>query len=188
MSRIEIVPPNATWPEDFQAMKTRLLGVLPEGSVIHHIGSTAVPGLAAKDVIDIQVSVDKLDQVNPAAVVALGFKHREISGIGDHCPPGMNLPDPELTKLFFKSTGRAANIHIRERGRFNQRYALLCRDFLRSHPVAAQAYALIKQNLARHFPHDEDAYYDIKDPLFDIIVDGANEWAMRVGWTEPQGD
>jgi GrpB-like predicted nucleotidyltransferase (UPF0157 family) len=188
MSRIEIAPASATWPDEFQALKARLAGVLPKGSVIHHIGSTAVPGLAAKDVIDIQVSVDSLDQVDPAAIVALGFKHREMSGPGDHCPPGMDLPDPELTKLFFKSTGRAAHVHVRERGRFNQRYALLCRDFLRSHPVAAQAYALVKQNLARHVGDDQEAYYDIKDPVFDIIVDGANEWAMRTGWTQPPGD
>lgn len=188
MSRIEIHPPNATWPDDFQALKARLVGVMPRNSVIHHIGSTAVPGLAAKDVIDIQVSVDRLEQVDVTAVVAAGFKHREIAGIGDHCPPGMDLPAPDLTKLFFKSTGRAANVHVREKGRFNQRYALLCRDFLRSHPVAAQSYALVKHHLARHFGDDEDAYYDIKDPVFDIIVDGANEWAIRVGWTEPQGD
>lgn len=188
MSRIEIHSPNATWPDDFQALKARLVGVVPEGSVIHHIGSTAVPGLAAKDVIDIQISVDSLDQVDVGAVVALGFIHRPISGPGDHCPPGMNLPDADLTKLFFKSTGRAANVHVRERGRFNQRYALLCRDFLRSHPVAAQAYALVKHQLARHVGDDQDAYYDIKDPVFDIIIEGANEWAMRIGWTQPPGD
>ena len=188
MSIIEIHPPNAAWPGDFQVLKARLDGVLPRNSVVHHIGSTAVPGLAAKDVIDIQISVDRLEQVDPAAIAALGFKYREISGPGDHCPPGMDLADAELTKLFFKSTGRPANIHIREKGRFNQRYALLCRDFLRSHPVAAQAYGLIKQQLAKHFADDQDAYYDIKDPVFDIIVDGANEWAMRIGWTQPQGD
>ena len=188
MSRIEIHPPNATWPDDFQALKAHLVGVMPKNSVIHHIGSTAVPGLAAKDVIDIQVSVDRLEQVDVAGVVAAGFKHREISGTGDHCPPGMDLPDPELTKLFFKSTGRAANVHVREKGRFNQQYALLCRDFLRSHPVAAQAYALVKHHLARHVGDDEDAYYDIKDPVFDIIVDGAREWARRIGWTQPPGD
>jgi GrpB-like predicted nucleotidyltransferase (UPF0157 family) len=100
----------------------------------------------------------------------------------------MDLPDRELSKLFFKSTGRPANLHIREKGRFNQQYALLCRDFLRSHPIAAQAYALIKQRLAARFADDEDAYYDIKDPVFDIIVDGAREWALRTDWTEPPGD
>ncbi len=188
MSIIEIHPPNPAWPDDFHALKDRLVKVMPNGSVIHHIGSTAVPGLAAKDVIDIQVTVDRLEQVDVAAVVALGFKHRAMTGPGDHCPPGLDLPDAELTKLFFKSTGRPANVHVRERGRFNQRFALLCRDYLRSHPVAAQAYALVKHQLARRFPDDQDAYYDIKDPVFDIIVDGANEWAIRVDWVEPPGD
>ena len=188
MSQIEIQPPSPTWPDEFQALKARLIGLVPAGATIHHIGSTAVPGLAAKDVIDIQISVDDLDEVDPARIAAAGFIFRTRPGPGDHCPPGMTLPDEELTKLFFRSTGRAAHIHIRERGRFNQRYALLCRDFLRSHPVAAQAYVLVKQALARRFPDDADAYYDIKDPVFDIIMDGANEWALRTGWTEPPGD
>ena len=188
MSTIVIHPAKATWRDEFEALRARLFAILPEGSVIHHIGSTAVPGLAAKDVIDIQVSVDSLDSVDVAAVVVAGYAHRPISGVGDHCPPGVELPDAELTKLFFKSTGRAANLHIREKGRFNQQYALLCRDFLRTHPVATQAYALIKQRLAERFAGDEDAYYDVKDPVFDIIVDGAREWATRTGWTEPPGD
>ena len=64
----------------------------------------------------------------------------------------------------------------------------LCRDFLRSHPVAAQAYAQVKQQLALRFPDDEDAYYDIKDPVFDIIVEGAEEWALRTNWIQPPGD
>lgn len=188
MSLIEIHPPDPAWPDEFQALKTRLVGLMPEGSLIHHIGSTAVPGLAAKDVIDIQISVDNLDAVDPAAIMARGFIHRPITGLGDHCPPGLVLADRELAKLFFKSTGRPANVHIREKGRFNQRYALLCRDYLRAHPVAAQAYALVKQQLARHVGNDQDAYYDIKDPVFDIIMDGANEWALRTAWTQPAGD
>lgn len=188
MNSIVIHSPSPTWPDDFQALKARLAAVLLAGSVIHHIGSTAVPGLPAKDVIDIQVSVDSLARVDAAAIVALGFTQRIMTGVGDHCPPGLTLPDADLTKLFFKSTGRPAHIHVREKGRFNQRFALLCRDFLRTHPVAAQAYAQVKHQLALRFPDDEDAYYDIKDPVFDIIVEGAEEWAGRTSWTQPPGD
>jgi GrpB-like predicted nucleotidyltransferase (UPF0157 family) len=188
MNTIMIHSPRPTWRDDFQALKARLTLVVPAGSVIHHIGSTAVPGLPAKDVIDIQVSVDSLDRVDAAGIVALGFTQRIMTGTGDHCPPGLDLPDAELTKLFFKSNGRPAHIHVREKGRFNQRFALLCRDFLRSHPVAAQAYAQVKHQLARRFPNDEDAYYDVKDPVFDIIVEGAEEWASRTSWTQPPGD
>lgn len=79
-------------------------------------------------------------------------------------------------------------MHVRQKGRFNQRFALICRDFLRARPVAAAAYGLIKQRLAERFPADPDAYYDIKDPVFDIIVEGANAWAEVIGWSEPPGD
>lgn len=183
---MKIEPANPAWPEDFAVLKRAILRAAPAGAVIHHIGSTAVPGLAAKDVIDIQLTVDDLALVDRAAVEEEGFEYRPLRV--DHCPPGMSLSDDELYKLFFRSTGRRAHLHVRERGRFNQRFALVCRDFLRAHPTAAGAYELIKQRLALRFPGDEDAYYDIKDPVFDVIFDGANNWASLVGWSQPPGD
>ncbi|MGO4197134.1 GrpB family protein [Rhizobium sp. YAF28] len=183
---IEILPPRQSWVDDFKSLKQALLRAAPSGAAIHHIGSTAVPGLPAKDIIDIQVSVDALDLVDDASFEREGFKRRAFAT--DHCPPGLDLAEGELRKLFFKSTGRLANIHIREKGRFNQRYPLLCRDFLRAHPTAAAAYGLIKQRLAGYFPDNVDAYYDIKDPVFDIIVEGAYDWAKLIGWSEPPGD
>ncbi len=184
---IEILPPRHSWGDDFAGLKQALLRAVPSGAAIHHIGSTAVPGLAAKDIIDIQVSVDALDRIDINAFVREGFNHRP-SIATDHSPPGLHLTEADLRKLFFKSAGRPANIHIREKGRFNQRYPLLCRDFLRAHPVATAAYALIKQRLAGFFPDNADAYYDIKDPVFDIIMDGAYDWAKLTGWNEPPGD
>lgn len=185
--RIEIVPPRRSWVDDFAALKPAVMRAAPAGAYIHHIGSTAVSGLAAKDVIDVQVTVDDLHQVDDAAFEHEGFDC--IRGLTtDHCPSGLNLPDCELKKRFYQSRDRAANVHVRERGRFNQRFALIWRDFLRVHPVAAGAYALIKQRLAARFPADEDAYYEIKDPVCDIIVEGANAWAKATGWSEPPSD
>lgn len=184
---IEIVAPQPGWLDDFAKLRPIVLRAAPIGASIHHIGSTAVLGLAAKDIIDIQVAVDDLGQVDAMAFESEGF--RRSSAKVDHCPPGMSLSDGDLRKILFRTTkGRPANVHVRERGRFNQRYALLCRDFLRTHPVAAQAYGLIKQRLAEQFPNNEDAYYDIKDPVFDIIVEGANEWAQVIDWQEPPSD
>lgn len=183
---IEIHPPRQSWVDDFASLKQALLRAAPSGAAIHHIGSTAVPGLPAKDIIDIQVTVDALDLIDDAAFERQGFIRRAIAI--DHCPPGLDLAEGELRKLLFKSTGRLANIHIREKGRFNQRYPLLCRDFLRAHPTAAAAYGLIKQRLAGYFPDNVDAYYDIKDPVFDIIMEGACDWAKLTGWTEPASD
>jgi GrpB-like predicted nucleotidyltransferase (UPF0157 family) len=180
--QIVIVPPRASWTADFLALRPALLRAAPADSYVHHIGSTAVPALAAKDVIDVQVTVDDLDQVEDAAFEREGFQSTGI--LKDHCPPKLDLPAQELRKRFYRGGGRAANIHVSEKGRFNQRFALICRDFLR----AAAAYGLIKQRLAERFPADPDAYYDIKDPVFDIIVEGANAWAEATGWSEPSGD
>ena len=184
---IDIVPPREEWFEDFATLKQAVMRAAPDGAYIHHIGSTAVPDLPAKDIIDLQLTVDSLASVDDAAFEREGFKR--IPGLMmDHAPPGLDLPEVELSKRFFRSMGRSANLHVREKGRFNQRYPLLCRDYLRAHPVAAGAYAQIKQRLARRFPTDEEAYYEIKDPVFDIIMEGANDWAENTNWSEPPGD
>jgi len=81
-----------------------------------------------------------------------------------------------------------ANVHVREKGRFNQRYPLLCRDYLREHPSAAAAYGAIKQQLARHFPNNADAYYDVKDSVFDLLMAGAVDWARSTKWSHPPSD
>lgn len=185
-SRIEIVPAQPSWRSDFEALKIALMRAARLGSYFHHIGSTAVPGLAAKDVIDIQLTVESLGNLDDMAFEAAGFKR--IDGLSDHCPPGLELGENDLKKRFYRSQSRPANLHVREVGRFNQRYALLCREYLRSHPVAAGAYVLIKERLADRTPNDQDAYYEIKDPVFDIIMEGANEWAARIGWSEPPAD
>lgn len=184
---ITIAPPDPDWPRHFAALGSRLAPLVPPGAAIHHIGSTAVPGLAAKPIIDVQITVPNLADLDPGRLAASGFvRGRPVS---DHCPPGMTLPAPELRKLFFKAqTPYPAHVHIRESGRFNARYPLLCRDYLRAHPLAAAAYASVKRGLAHHFPTDVDAYYDIKDPVFDILMAGAEAWARSTNWTLPPPD
>jgi GrpB-like predicted nucleotidyltransferase (UPF0157 family) len=187
MPRIVMHSPDPAWPGEFQTLKSALLPLLPKTAIIHHIGSTAVPGLAAKNIIDIQVSVDTLDAVDRPLLEAAGFPP-VARLVSDHCPPALDLEPAELAKLLVKATIRPANIHIREKGRFNQRFALLCRDYLHTHPIAARAYEQVKTALAHQVGDDADSYYAIKDPVFDIIIEGANEWALRTGWTQPPGD
>ena len=186
--RIEIVPYNAQWPLEFTEIAKeirRVMGDMAES--IHHIGSTSVIDLPAKDVIDIQVTVNDLDCPELELLESIGLvKHQHIDR--DHCPPGMTLEAKELRKQIYHKPRRRMNIHIREFGRFNQRYALLCRDFLRTHKMAADSYAEIKKQLARYFPENSTAYYDIKDPVFDVIMAGANEWADKIDWQIPASD
>lgn len=184
---IAMVPYDPSWPAEFMAIAARLRGALgPSALAIHHIGSTAVPGLCAKDVIDIQVTVADLECPIQTALEAAGF----VLGAprSDHCPPGSALAPEQLEKRFYKQFDRAANVHVRVEARFNQRYPLLCRDYLRAEPRAADAYGEIKRQLARRFADDMDSYYDIKDPVFDVIMAGAAHWAARTAWSPPATD
>lgn len=189
-SPIKIVPYREEWPAEFGALGGRLRAALGDLAVrIDHIGSTAVPGLAAKDVLDVQVTVAALDGPDVLApLVAIGATNTRIEQ--DHQPPGQDLPVEELRKqlVAFKPPHRRANIHVREAGRFNQQYPLLCRDFLRHSADAARAYEEIKLQLAKRFRDDVESYYDIKDPAFDLIMAGAREWARATGWTPGPSD
>lgn len=179
---------RTSWPAEFAAIGAKVRKALGERALaIHHIGSTAVPGLAAKDVIDLQVTVENLDVPIQADLESVGFvRHPTIEQ--DHSPPGMTLEARELEKRLYSGTERRANLHVRVAGRFNQRYPLLCRDYLRAQPMAANAYAEIKRQLARRFPEDVASYYAVKDPVFDVIMAGAGVWAESVGWVVPVSD
>lgn len=181
---IEIQPYDPRWPAEFEHASATLRSVLDGVAVgIDHIGSTAVPGLAAKDIIDVQITVADLDdhRITPA-LESLGATTTTISA--DHVPPGSD-PDPELwRKRYFRAppSWRPTHLHVRAAGRPNQRYPLLFRDYLRATPSAAGAYAQIKVALARLHPDDAQAYYDIKDPVCDLIMDAAEMWAASTGW------
>ena len=180
---IEIVEPNPHWVAEFQSIGTRLRQGLGEAAIrIDHIGSTAVPGLCAKDVIDVQISVTELAPRLASQVVRLGFVAPE--GLwSDHRPPEANGPDTDWAKLFFMQAPgeRRTNIHVRVVGRPNQRFALLFRDYLVAHPPAAAAYGRLKRHLAASID-DVEQYTVVKDPVVDLIHFAATAWAERLGW------
>ncbi|CAN5849060.1 GrpB family protein [soil metagenome] len=184
---IKIVPYRESWPERFASFGARLRTAAgADALAIHHIGSTSVSGLAAKDIIDVQVTVADFALPFRAAFEDLGLNFRPIER--DHCPPGMDVAPEGLEKRYFSSESPHLHVHIRIQNHFNQRYALICRDYLRTHPMAANAYAEIKHQLARYFPNDVDAYYDIKDPVFDVIMAGGHLWAEATNWQQPPTD
>jgi GrpB-like predicted nucleotidyltransferase (UPF0157 family) len=181
--RVVIVEPKASWPTEFESIAVALRKALgPLALRVDHIGSTAVPGLPAKDIIDVQVTVAALDRER--LVPALARTGLVDQGIGaDHRPPGATGPDDDWRKLLFKpAAGRPVNVHVRVAGTPNQRYPLLFRDYLRAHPDAAAAYARLKHGLA-DLGIDPGAYTDVKDPACDLIFIAAEAWALRTGWS-----
>lgn len=191
--QIKIVDYKPEWQQEYSDMAKRLRRAAGESvQRIDHIGSTSVDGLAAKDVIDIQVTVSDLE--DPAPVEKLeraGFRLRNavasdaLVGIDENG----DSDSKELRKRYFREPegDRRTHIHVREAGRVNQRYALLFRDYLRSNPSARRAYELVKRRLAEVFPDDVDGCYAIKDPLMDVNFLGADHWSVIEKWS-PDND
>ena len=142
-----------------------------------------MPGLSAKDVIDIQVTVNDLgDPAHVTAFQQAGFEPRLLQA--NDLLTGIASGSPELQKQFFREPQgeRRTHIHVRESGRENQRYALLFRDYLRNDAAACQAYADIKYKLAELYPNDIEGYLALKDPVMDLIYLAAKHWMANTNW------
>ncbi|MCA9867388.1 MAG: GrpB family protein [Anaerolineae bacterium] len=176
---IIIVPYDPNWPAEFEMIRQSLEAALGATALqIDHIGSTSVANLGAKDVIDVQVTVEKLTPEIVERLTCAGYRYRpEITR--DHVPPGEDEAPALWAKMCFNQpdSRRRANIHVRVRGNPNQLYPLLFRDYLRTHSQSAQAVERIKREIARRHADDLDAYYDIKDPVYDLVWAAAKEWA-----------
>ncbi|MDE9364533.1 dephospho-CoA kinase [Luteipulveratus sp. YIM 133132] len=158
---------------------------------VDHIGSTSVPGLAAKDVIDLQVRVRALDDALAedfaAGLLAAGFTGRrgpETDTVHAFAP------DPEQwRKVFFGSAdpGRVVNVHVRAAASEGARTALLLRDWWRANPGERDAYAAMKAEMARQHPGADGAtrkdYTDAKQPWIAAALLRARAWAAETGWT-----
>ncbi len=179
----QVIPYRDCWPSEYEKIRNKLDTGLGRHAVrIDHIGSTSVPGLAAKDVIDIQITVDSLSPEVQHAMEKLGYQQAH-NICNDHVPPGMTENSGEWQKWFFRPPQgqRPTNTHVRIDGRLNQRYPLLFRDFLRAHPRYAEAYARLKFRLAENLANAR-TYPDVKDPAVDLIYFAAEKWAAETGW------
>jgi GrpB-like predicted nucleotidyltransferase (UPF0157 family) len=182
---VTIVESDPGWAAEFGRIAETLRGVLGDVAVrVDHIGSTSVPGLPAKDVIDVQVTVADEAALEDAGARVEGAGWHRVSGISrDHVVPGFPEDPKQWRKLLFAPPegSRRINLHVRMESRANQRYALLFRDYLRTHAEAAAAYVEVKRGLATLAP-DSGSYADAKDPACDLIYLEAERWAAQTGW------
>jgi GrpB-like predicted nucleotidyltransferase (UPF0157 family) len=188
---IEIVAYKPSWADEFAVLAKIIREKLPEPTWrIDHIGSTAIIGLAAKDRIDIQISLSSAEDFDEVGrrLSTLGYQEA-VENRSDHIPPFGPFEVENWEKRYFRPPAgqRPTNLHVRVLGRANQRYALLFRDYVRRHPQVAAIYAQLKRRIAEYHT-DTGEYSDIKDPSCDLILHSANIWARETGWNPGPSD
>ncbi len=153
---------DATWPKTFEQLYVTIWPVISDiATTIEHVGSTSVPGLSAKPIIDMTIVIPSASQM-PTLIQRLATIHYTHNG--DQGVPGREAfrRPPETP---------AHNLYACAKGNLNLRNHLAIRDYLRQHPKDVQAYGNLKKQLAEKFPHDIDAYVDGKtELLLDILA------------------
>ena len=146
--RIEIAGYDPRWPVQYEEERRHVAAALGAPIArIEHIGSTSVPGLSAKPIIDLLVTVAHLGPVDPYVdpLGSLGYTYFPILGNAERY-------------TFGKGDPHTHHLHIVQHGGDEHLRPLVFRDYLRTHPDDARRYAALKRELAARFPGDRPAY------------------------------
>jgi GrpB-like predicted nucleotidyltransferase (UPF0157 family) len=168
---IEVVPYDPAWPAQFQRERQRIAAALGDAAVaIEHIGSTAVPGLASRPIVDVMVGVEDVERSGQAVagLIDLGFDYL----------PELEAQLPKQ-RYFRKPAPTAVHVHMVERGSAAFERHLLLRDYLRTHPEAVQEYSRLKRGLVLRFHHDRKAYVEGKAGFVEAVAAAASREAGR---------
>ncbi|WP_018349852.1 dephospho-CoA kinase [Longispora albida] len=179
---LAIVPSDPAWPARYARLAARIRHAAGDAVLsLDHIGSTSVPGLPAKDVIDIQLGVADLDTGRKIAplLAAAGFPAKDGEWWDNPKPPG----SPIHHKLMHgcADPGIVVHLHVRTVGSPSWRWALLFRDWLRATPGTVTEYATLKATLAAQGLTASD-YAEAKEPWFDSMDTRAESWATTTNW------
>ena len=181
-----LVPYDDSWPSQAARLAERITMALGDRAMaVEHIGSTSVPGLTAKDVIDLQIGVRALAEADaPRFVKALkqqGFPR--INGNTDDDPLPWFDDQPAWQKRFHGSAdpGRNVHVHVRQVDGPGWRYALLFRDWLSASPEEREAYAALKRRVAKSAV-TTSGYAEAKGPWIVGALGRADAWARHTGW------
>lgn len=192
--RSAVVTAQSDWAERGARVVARLAAALARtglGVDVTHLGSTSVPGLIAKDVIDVQVGVPTLDDADrPEFATAMrdaGYLLSE-GNLGD-TPHPRGADASGWAKRFYGGCdpGQVVHVHVRQTGAPGWRFALLFRDWLRAVPEERDAYAAHKRALLAADPRT-DVYTEAKEPWFEQAWGRASAWADAAGWTPTPGE
>ncbi|UKS57263.1 GrpB family protein [Exiguobacterium acetylicum] len=167
MRQVIVLPYQSEWESEYAREAKRLQDVFGARlHRIHHMGSTSVPGLAAKPIIDILPVVNSLDEIEQfnESMEALGYEAK-----GEFGMPG---------RRYFRKGGdeRTHHIHLYAVGNPEIERHLVFRDYLRAHPEEANAYGTLKEQLAATYPYDIEAYIAGKDAFVKELEHRAIAW------------
>ena len=166
---LRIVPYDSDWPRAFRVERDRIAAALgPLALRIDHNGSTSVPGLAAKPIIDIQISVKRLHpiQAYAAGLAQLGYLHEPH-------------PDDTFCPFFHRPAAwpHTHHVHVVEAGGGEERRTLAFRDYLREHSDEAREYEDLKRRLAPQYdatdPSSRQRYADAKTVFITRVIERA---------------
>jgi GrpB-like predicted nucleotidyltransferase (UPF0157 family) len=166
---IEVVAYDPEWPKRYERERDRIAAALGEGVVaIEHVGGTAVPGLPAKPVIDIMVGVPDIERAGQAVAGLINLGYQYV--------PELESQLPER-RYFRRGMPETHHVHMVALSSDFWEEHLLFRDYLRTHPQAAEEYGKLKRGLAGRFAHDRDAYRAGKIPFIEMVVAAARREA-----------
>jgi len=169
LGTVQLSPYSDEWPRLFEAEKALLQAAVgPYVLDIQHVGSTSIPGIPAKPILDIGIAVANYEEavICVAPIVALGYTYKGENGI-------------PRRHYFNKGIPRTHHIHINEINSPAWENQVLFRDYLIQHPEAAQEYADLKLNLAELHPTYRAAYHAGKDPYIESVLHAARETLKR---------
>ena len=176
---IILVPYDPQWPSHFIALATPIRRSLGATALrIDHIGSTAIPGILAKPIIDIQISVSSFEPFSDIRDPLESLQYR------------WRPDNPDRSKRYFREPAGSARIHIHVRilASWQQQLALLFRDYLRSHPDELDRYERVKTDFAERFRNNRLKYVEGKDPVIWQILRRATQWIQQTAWEPGPSD
>jgi len=167
---VKLVPHDSEWDGLFQAEKTKLLGALGDLAVdIQHVGSTAIPTISAKPIIDVAVLVKSIEEVSKQVgqIEALGYQKKQE-----------NRPE----RLFFTKgpeEKRIVHLHIGDVSANYIQDMIAFRDYLIQNPGEAKKYMKLKSELAEKFADDREPYTAAKERFVQDVLKKTNKSARR---------
>lgn len=157
------------WISKFEGIKAFIEGVWQSAISIEHIGSTSVPGMKAKPIIDVLITVDKMYDFSS--------EKQKMENAGYEWGENYIAPNSLIFYRLGEGDEKIENIHVVEKGSAKEKQFMTMRDYLRSHPDKVKEYSDLKDKNRKLYPDDYPAYREAKRPFLENLEQEAYRWS-----------